>query len=124
MFEKLVAFYSRLPFPRRKPGLLRLVSWAERLRGERNWATAKIDTPAGRVYLEVDLNAWLQREMFYHGVFEPDIQLAIQTYCKPGATVCDVGANIGVYTTQMSKLVEAVSKPDCRYFNGREFAFV
>jgi hypothetical protein len=22
------------------------------------------------------------------------------------------------------KLLEAVSKPDCRYFNGREFAFV
>jgi FkbM family methyltransferase len=105
MFEKLVAWYSRLPFPRRKPGLLRLVSWAERFRGRRNWAKAKVDTPAGSVFLEVDLNAWLQREMFYHGVFEPDIQFAIQAYCKPGDTVCDVGANIGVYTTQMSKLV-------------------
>jgi hypothetical protein len=24
----------------------------------------------------------------------------------------------------LPKMLEAVSKPDCRYFNGREFAFV
>lgn len=104
-FERVVSLYSRLPVPRRKPFLLRMVAWAEQWRGERRHAVATIRTPAGKVFLEVDLNAWLQREIYYHGVFEPGIQSAIHRYCKPGDVVCDVGANIGVYTTQMSRLV-------------------
>lgn len=105
-FEDMVAAYSRMPLLRRKPSLLRLVGWAERLRGAaRTDKTALVETPRGAVRLKVDLRAWLQREIFYHGVFEPDTQRFLHCACRPGYTVVDVGANIGVYTVQMSRLV-------------------
>ncbi len=37
--------------------------------------------------------------------FEPDILLALKRWVQPGATVVDIGANIGYFTAHMARLV-------------------
>jgi len=66
---------------------------------------ASVLMPQDSITLRVDINKWLQREIFYHGYFELATQRIIQRYCRKGAVVADIGANIGLYTVQMSRLV-------------------
>lgn len=48
--------------------------------------------------LQVDKDLWL-------GTYEPEVQSAIQSFCKPGMTVYDVGANIGYTVLLMHQAV-------------------
>jgi FkbM family methyltransferase len=42
-----------------------------------------------------------------HGDWEPDVAAALREYAKPGSTVLDVGAHVGIFTLQLSSSVGA-----------------
>jgi len=52
-----------------------------------------------------DPNTYTGRFLYYRGIFEEQILLAIERMLGPGMTFVDVGANIGVHTVVTSKLV-------------------
>lgn len=74
-----------------------------------NWVTCRI----GEFIWRLDLTQSLDNQIF-NNTFEPYSTKWIYKIVKPGMIVADVGANIGYYTIQLSKLVG---------FNGRVYAF-
>jgi len=50
-------------------------------------------------------NEGVSRLVYYFGVSEPDLFDFYSTYLKPGMTVMDVGANIGLHTLYMAKRI-------------------
>ena len=50
-------------------------------------------------------NEGVSRLVFYFGVSEPDLFDFYHSYLRPGMTVLDVGANIGLHTLYMAKRV-------------------
>jgi FkbM family methyltransferase len=61
-------------------------------------------TRAGLRY-DLDLSEGIDFAIFLLGSFEPSTVAALGRHIKPGATVLDVGANIGAHTLQMARLV-------------------
>lgn len=51
----------------------------------------------------IDIGIFLDR-------YEPDVVEAIQRYCRPGATVFDIGANVGAHTLRFARIVGAEGK--------------
>ena len=50
--------------------------------------------------LDVDLRCrWLCQELYIHGYYEPDETAFFKRIIRPGMVVCDIGANIGYFTT-------------------------
>jgi Protein-L-isoaspartate(D-aspartate) O-methyltransferase (PCMT) len=54
---------------------------------------------------DLDLSQAIDLTIFVLGRFEPSTVAAFRRYVKPGATVLDIGANIGVHTLQLARLV-------------------
>lgn len=52
----------------------------------------------------VNLNHFIGVETYYGGGYEPPVSRIIDKYVKPGMTVFDVGANIGIHTCRMAKM--------------------
>jgi FkbM family methyltransferase len=44
------------------------------------------------------------------GTFEPDVTRIIETFCQPGWTILDVGANIGAHTLRFGKIAGSSGK--------------
>jgi hypothetical protein len=61
------------------------------------------ETPGGKVI--VRLNDIVGRTVFLFGDYDPKITWVIQRLLKPGDTALDVGANIGLVSLSMSKVV-------------------
>lgn len=55
-------------------------------------------------------NDHLQLLLYYCGEFEPECLHLMKRYLRPGATVLDVGANIGLYTIEAAKAVGSSGK--------------
>ncbi len=68
----------------------------------------------GNIKWKLNKKEYIDREIINKGVFELQLTHLVHQYVKPGMVVLDVGANIGYYTIQFSKLVEG---------EGRVFAF-
>jgi FkbM family methyltransferase len=66
---------------------------------------AKID---GMVF-HLDLGEVIDTSLLM-GTFEPDVTRIIETFCQPGWTILDVGANIGAHTLRFGKLAGASGK--------------
>jgi FkbM family methyltransferase len=45
-----------------------------------------------------DLDEYVAKNIFFHGIFEPSVTSAFQSLIQPGAVVFDVGANLGYFT--------------------------
>lgn len=56
-------------------------------------------------YARVSLNDWLGRSVFLFGDLDPKLTWVLSRLIKPGDHVLDIGANIGLVTLLMSKLV-------------------
>lgn len=57
------------------------------------------------ITLTVDTQSWIEWLLFLNGSYEPHLQKVFQQYLKQGDNVLDVGANIGVHSLFLSKLV-------------------
>lgn len=57
------------------------------------------------VRYDLDLSQAIDLTIFVFGRFEPSTVAAFRRYVKPGATVLDIGANIGAQTLQLARLV-------------------
>lgn len=54
---------------------------------------------------ELNLSTLSRLETYYGGGYEPAVIKIMKKYVKPGMTVFDVGANIGLHTFRLKKLV-------------------
>ncbi len=56
---------------------------------------------------EVPVNtvSWIEWNLFFNGCYEPHITEALRRLLAPGDTAIDIGANIGVHTLVMSRVV-------------------
>ena len=77
-----------------KPGLYRAVDFA---------------FPTGRLrHINGDVvRLSMQASRFYPSTYEPDKAAFLRRYCRPGSTVIDVGAHVGVFTVLMARSVGA-----------------
>src|SRR5262249_31927126 len=79
----------------------RTINFARGLFGLRDQVQA---TRKGLRY-DLDLSQAIDLTIFVMGSFEPSTVAAFRRYVKPGATVLDIGANIGAHTLQLARLV-------------------
>ncbi len=57
------------------------------------------------IHLELEIGDWVQQHLYFLGEYEPSEFLAVQRIVQPGATVIDIGANIGWYTLNLAEWV-------------------
>ena len=57
------------------------------------------------VMWNLDLREGIDLTIYVLGAFEPDTLAALESLVRPGATVIDVGANIGAHTMHLARLV-------------------
>jgi FkbM family methyltransferase len=62
------------------------------------------DFPTHGATLRIALDDYIGRTLYLDGVFERDNTAAVRALLKPGATVLDVGANIGYFTLLFASL--------------------
>ena len=102
--EFLLRYASPLAGLRRVPVLGRCVSWAgEKLvpRGSRTWVQVQNGAAKG---LWLNLNP-RTGQAYFDGGGEPEVQAALENHVRPGMTVYDVGANIGLFSMIAARLV-------------------
>ena len=102
--EFLLRYASPLAGLRRVPVLGRCVSWAgEKLvpRGSRTWVQVQNGAAKG---LWLNLNP-RTGQAYFDGGGEPEVQAALEKHVRPGMTVYDVGANIGLFSMIAARLV-------------------
>ena len=102
--EFLLRYASPLAGLRRVPVLGRCVSWAgEKLvpRGSRTWVQVRNGAAKG---LWLNLNP-RTGQAYFDGGGELEVQAALENHVRPGMTVYDVGANIGLYSMIAARLV-------------------
>jgi FkbM family methyltransferase len=58
------------------------------------------------IYYELHLAEFIDSEMYYFGFFEEHTTKALKTLVKPGMTVLDIGANVGIHTLLLAQLVQ------------------
>ncbi|MFH1714291.1 MAG: FkbM family methyltransferase [Candidatus Nealsonbacteria bacterium] len=54
---------------------------------------------------ELNLNQYSELETHYGGGYEPEVIKIFNKYVKPGMTIIDIGARIGLHTMRLKKLV-------------------
>lgn len=72
---------------------------------------------------DLDLNEGIDFAIYVFGAFEPDTVAAYDRIVAPGATVLDIGANIGAHTLHLARLVRpggrVIAVEPTRYAVGR-----
>lgn len=63
--------------------------------------------------LRLRTNDVLARRLLSERWFEPSVRDALRIYVRPGMTVLDVGANIGYYSVQLSRMVGPSGRVIC-----------
>jgi FkbM family methyltransferase len=95
----LVRCYSRLPMKPFRSSLLALFTTYKKLyRGKQ--MIAQVDG----VRYQLDLDELIDHSLFFDGAFEPVTTEALKQLTRRGATVLDIGANIGCHTCLLAKL--------------------
>lgn len=104
--ENIISQYRHLRFLPKRRLYRHLVNWTERNRNpEQNLKTALIKLDNGESFqIDVDINTWLGKEIFYFGKFELFTYRFFQQNVAPGSTVVDAGANIGFYSLMSAAL--------------------
>jgi len=59
----------------------------------------------GGVFWELDIREGIDLTIYALGAFERDTLRTLETLVEPGATVLDIGANIGAHTLHLARLV-------------------
>jgi FkbM family methyltransferase len=60
---------------------------------------------AGRYRAMIGFHNPPEVQLFFHGVYEPDLRAALEAFLRPGDTAVDVGCNCGVVTLEMASRV-------------------
>lgn len=68
------------------------------------------DVERGKVRWRLDLTEGIDLAIFLFGVFEKDTVEQFRRWIRPGATVLDIGANIGAHTLQLARLVGDIGR--------------
>lgn len=74
------------------------------------------------IRMELELNEYLQSQLYLFGTFEPATVKVLKRLVKSGDTVLDIGANVGYIALEMAKRVGSSGKvfafePDEKNFN-------
>ena len=69
---------------------------------------------------ELDLGEIIDVGLFL-GRWEPDVTACLERFCRPGATVLDIGANVGAHTLRLARRVGKAGRVFA--FEPTEFAF-
>jgi len=101
-------FANQVPDSWRKT-IYRIKPVARLVRGTLNSAApeglSKINVAAGDLKgTKLYLNLQIEKD-YWLGTYEPELHAAVRTYVKPGMTVYDIGANIGVISILFAKTV-------------------
>lgn len=92
---------------RRVPGLaLKRLLWSFVRRREFNYHT----TTMSGYHITGNTRDWIQRNLYYFGLWEPNLSSWIESRLSPGDAFIDVGANIGYFTLLASRQVGASGK--------------
>lgn len=106
--ENVIAQYRHLPFLPKRRLYRHLVNWTERNRNpNQNLKTAliKLDNSES-FHINVDINTWLGKEVFYFGKFELFTYRFFLKNIFAGSIVVDAGANIGFYSLMSAALAD------------------
>lgn len=73
------------------------------------------------IRMELELNEYVQSQLYLFGNFEPATVKVLKRLLKSGDTVLDIGANVGYIALEMAKHIEASGKvfafePDAKNF--------
>lgn len=78
-------------------------------------------TLSSGIQMELELNEYLQAQLYLFGTFEPATVKVLKRLLKSGDTVLDIGANVGYIALEMAKHIGASGKvfafePDTKNF--------
>ena len=62
------------------------------------------------ILFNFDTRNYIEYKLFAEGYYEKEVTLLMQNYVEPGDTVMDIGANIGVHSLNLSKMVGTSGK--------------
>ncbi|MCS6988375.1 MAG: FkbM family methyltransferase [Chloroherpetonaceae bacterium] len=65
----------------------------------------RITTLNGGIRMELDLNEYVQAQLYLFGTFEPATVKALKGLVKPGDVALDIGANVGYISLELAKRV-------------------
>ena len=113
--ENIIAAYRHVPFAPKRVLYRRLVNWMEtKRRVDANEKLAQINLSQDKSFnINVDINTWLGKEIFYFGKFELFTYRFFLENIKSGAVFVDAGANIGFYSLMASVLSGAKGRAHC-----------
>jgi len=60
------------------------------------------------VHVELDINDWIQGQIFRNGMYEAESVLKLEELMPQGGTFFDIGANIGIYSLNLFRKAENV----------------
>jgi FkbM family methyltransferase len=97
-----IKVYRASPFsPRLTPRLAKLLAWLNSWRKEESLCVHDL----GPFKINIDRSQFIDTQLYYGGVFEPETVKAIRQLVHAGDTVFDVGANIGYMTLVLASCV-------------------
>ena len=69
-----------------------------------------VETTRGGVRWNLDLGEGIDFAIWLRGCFEPSTLHALQRLVRPGATVLDIGANVGAHTLHLAAAVGSTGR--------------
>ena len=124
--ENIVAYYRQVPIFPKRVFYRRMVNWTESIRHpKRNFKQATIKLNKQNSFqINLDINTWLGKEIFYFGKFELFTYRFFLENVKPGSVVVDVGANIGFYSIMSALLSRPAGQVHCFEPTNKFFALL
>lgn len=98
---KLANFYGGLPIKPFSGPLRRL--YLKHLQGKMK-EDKKVISEIDGIKYELNLNQYSELETYYGGGYEPEVVKIIKQYVRPGMSVMDIGARVGLHTMRLKKL--------------------
>ena len=111
----IIAAYRHIPFLPKRALYRRFVNWIETKRAadaNEKKALIKLDQETS-FEINVDINTWIGKEIFYFGKFELFTYRFFLANIKPGCVFIDAGANIGFYSLMSSVMSGENGRTHC-----------
>ncbi len=106
----LIEQYKKLPFNPFSKLFNRIFNFYLFIIKRKIYKNRKLIAKIDGVNFQLELNEMIDSDLFFLGYYDYDTTNAINRLCKEGMIALDIGANIGVYTFRMAKLVGKTGK--------------